>query len=167
MHVAVPFDTRWSVHVDGAEVPARRAFCTTIGYDVAAGGEARLRYDSPSSRPAVLVLQLAMWVALLLAASRVNPAAWRRWRGGGRAVAGGPLVTMNQPIVRPGAGAADPLWSDRRVDDQERGQSEEPDELDLADDFERADAAMPGDEPWDAWDDDPWGLDDQGEGRDR
>lgn len=145
VHVAVPFDERWQLRIDGTDVAARRAFGTTMAFDVGAAGQATLRYDSPGSRTALLVLQLAMWLALLLAASRINPAAWRRWRGGGRVVAGGPVVTMTQPIARPG-GVADPLWSD---------EDEEAPEV----------VAPSASEPWEPWDDDPWGLDGQGSER--
>ena len=59
----------------------------------------------------LLIVQLVMWVVVLVAASRLSPSTWRRWRGGGRVVAGGPVVTLHEPIVRPG-GVADPLWRD-------------------------------------------------------
>ncbi len=146
VHVAVPFDARWQLDVDGTSVAARRAFGTTTAYDVATAGEATLRYDSPLSRSVVLVVELAIWVALVLTASRFNPASWRRWRGGGRAIAGGPVVTLHEPIVPPG-GVADPLWGDRGVG------------VDMADAGPSGPATDEG-APWDeSWDDDPWGLD--------
>lgn len=137
VHVAVPFDEHWALDVGGNAVPARRAFGTTMAFDVTAAGDATLSYDSPASRTAVLVVELLMWLAVLIAASRINPASWRRWRGGGKAVAGGPVVTLHEPIAQPGARpVADPLWSDGTDDPTTSGAS--------------------ADEPWD---DDPWGLD--------
>ncbi len=137
VHVAVPFDSRWQLSVGGTDVAARPAFGTTMGYDVVAAGDATLTYDSPTSRSLLLVVQLALWLALLVVASRFSPSTWRRWRGSGRAAAGGPVVTMHAPIVRPGGGA-DPLWAD---------------ELEPSEESAAAQEAQAWDEPWD---DDPW-----------
>ena len=52
-------------------------------------------------------------------------------------MAGGPVVTMHAPIVRPG-GVADPLWAD---------------ELEPSEESAAAQEAQAWDEPWD---DDPW-----------
>ncbi len=137
VHVAVPFDSRWQLSVGGTDVAARPAFGTTMGYDVAAAGEATLTYDSPTSRSLLLAVQVVLWLALLVVASRFSPSTWRRWRGSGRAAAGGPVVTMHAPIVQPG-GVADPLWGD---------------DLEPTEPSTAADQAQAWDEPWD---DDPW-----------
>ena len=48
IHVGVPFDDNWSLSVDGSSVEPRRAFGETTAFDLAAGGEGELRYDTPT-----------------------------------------------------------------------------------------------------------------------
>ena len=50
VHLAVPFDEHWSLSVDGTDVEPRRAFGTTLAFDVDRPGTATLRYEPPSSR---------------------------------------------------------------------------------------------------------------------
>ncbi|MEO5899364.1 MAG: glycosyltransferase family 2 protein [Ilumatobacteraceae bacterium] len=102
LHLAVPYDEHWKLTVDGVAVPSRRAFGTTMAFDVTTAGTARLTYDTSPSRTALLLVQLVIWLALLVAASRLNPSAWRRWRGPDVSSLGGPVVTIHDPILRPG-----------------------------------------------------------------
>jgi GT2 family glycosyltransferase len=77
VHHAVPFDDRWVLTVNGREVAARTAFGFTTAYDVDAGA-GELAYRSPASRALWLIAQAALWVAVLVAASRIRlPARFR------------------------------------------------------------------------------------------
>jgi GT2 family glycosyltransferase len=109
LHLAVPFDARWRLTVDGTRIAPRRAFGTTMAFDVSAAGTARLAYDTSGWRAAMIGLQLLIWLALLAAASRLNPSAWRRWRGPLTPLDGGPVVIIDEPIERPGG--AEPWMS--------------------------------------------------------
>ncbi|MGB8862302.1 MAG: hypothetical protein WCC60_23810, partial [Ilumatobacteraceae bacterium] len=80
LHVAVPFDTNWVLSVDGRNVPGRRAFGSTLAFDVPAAGRATLTYETPATRSLWLVVQLLIWLGLGLAASRFRPSSLRRRR---------------------------------------------------------------------------------------
>jgi GT2 family glycosyltransferase len=77
LHVAVPYDANWSLTVDGKGVPGRRAFGSTLAFDVPTAGRATLSYNTPVSHVLWLLLQLCIWIALGLAASRFTLARWR------------------------------------------------------------------------------------------
>jgi GT2 family glycosyltransferase len=84
LHVAVPFDDRWRLDIDGEAIEPRRAFGTTTAFDVATAGSATLSYDTASSRTLLLVVQAVLWGLALFAASKISvPLARRR----------GPLVS--------------------------------------------------------------------------
>ncbi len=72
LHVAVPDDPGWHLTVDGTKVPGRRAFGSTLAFDVPLAGHATLSYDTSLLRPIWLVVQLLMLVALAVAGSRVR-----------------------------------------------------------------------------------------------
>jgi len=72
VHVAVPFDDRWRLSVDGEDVPARRAFGETTAFDVETGGSGRLQYDSPPTRLLLVFVQAMLWVVALAVVSRVQ-----------------------------------------------------------------------------------------------
>ena len=80
LHVAVPFDPRWELTVDGRPVESRNAFGSTMAFDIATGGEARLHYDTPIARRLVVLVQFVAWAVVLLLASRIRPADWWRRR---------------------------------------------------------------------------------------
>jgi len=104
LHVGEPFDSGWTLDVDGAEVPGRPAFGSTIAFDVAEGGPARLSYESSSTRAWLVAAQAIGWVIVFLAAINVRVPHLRRRRGRGRdrsapliALEGGeplPMLTM-------------------------------------------------------------------------
>ena len=104
VHLAVPYDEHWRLTVDGTRIAPRRAFGTTMAFDVPMAGSARLAYDTDASRTVLILIQLVIWIALLVAASRLNPAAWRRWKGPDTVALGGPVVRIDEPIHRPGGG---------------------------------------------------------------
>jgi hypothetical protein len=75
--------------VGSEDVAAQRSFGVLTGFDVADGGAAELDYETPSSRHAALFGQALLWVAMILAASRLRMPAWisrRRGDGDRRAV---------------------------------------------------------------------------------
>ena len=99
LHIAVPFDSNWQLTVDGVEVPGRRAFGSTMAFDVPVAGTATLRYNTPVSRTLWVVAQLIVWLALLLAASRLQPAQMvRRWRRSTGVADTSPVVDLTSPL---------------------------------------------------------------------
>lgn len=82
VHLAVPFDRRWELSVDGERVPAAGSFGASMSFAVAQGGRAELAYDSSLVRLGWVVLQVSLWIAVGLAivqprrrrrANRVTP----------------------------------------------------------------------------------------------
>ncbi|MDO8361746.1 MAG: glycosyltransferase [Actinomycetota bacterium] len=98
LHVAVPYDPNWSLTVDGQAVPGRRAFGSTLAFDVPTAGYARLTYDTPISRPLWLLVQLLVWLGLALAASRFRPAHLRRRRRRLKLDDASPVADLTAPI---------------------------------------------------------------------
>ncbi len=102
LHLAVPFDSHWRLHVGGVVSAARVAFGSTIAFDVPASGQATLSYDTTVARSAMVLTQLAAWLALLVVASRIR---WDWLRRGRRDVVvdEGPLLSLDaafDPLVR-------------------------------------------------------------------
>jgi len=89
VHLAVPYDDRWSLSVDGESVPARRAFGETTAFDVTTPGIGRLRYDSPPTRLLLVVVQVVLWLVALVVVSRVQVPTSRR----------GPLVADDEALI--------------------------------------------------------------------
>jgi len=103
LHVAVPYDTHWQLTVDGQRVVGRRAFGSTLAFDVPTGGSASLVYDTDSNRSLWLVGQLVVWLGLLLAASRLRPSQFGRRRVvAGEVIDRTPVVDLTAPIPQPG-----------------------------------------------------------------
>ena len=80
LHLSVPFDAGWHLTVDGTEVQPRRAFGSTLAFDVPAGGEAKVSYVTPVTRSLLVAAQAVVWLWLALAASKLRPSQWRRSR---------------------------------------------------------------------------------------
>jgi GT2 family glycosyltransferase len=81
VQVGVAFDEGWRLEVGGVEVPARRTFGTTTGFDLAAPGEATLTYSQPIGRTLLVAIQLLGWAVVALVALGVpGPRRWRRRR---------------------------------------------------------------------------------------
>ncbi|CAB4364172.1 MAG: glycosyltransferase [Actinobacteria bacterium] len=80
LHVAVPFDNKWKLTVGGTPVPARRAFGSTMAFDIPTAGRAVLTYETPVVRELWVLAQVVAWLTLVLAASPVRPLQWRRRR---------------------------------------------------------------------------------------
>lgn len=108
VHVAVPFDRRWSLTVDGVAVAPRRAFGSTMAFDAGSGGSATLRYDTSTTRTLLLVLQAAVWAVLLLAATRTGLRSligYRRRRRAAAAAALDPVLSLRDPMPQPEGGS--------------------------------------------------------------
>lgn len=98
VHVAVPFSDRWSLHVDGASIPARVAFGATTAFDAPVSGEASLRLAPSTAHRLLVALQFALW--LLVFAVTFNPA---RFRGRARAAREVVEVSLRSDDQRVGA----------------------------------------------------------------
>ena len=98
LHLAVPFDSRWRLTVDGVNIEPRRAFGSTLAFDVPTAGSAHLFYDTPISRPLWVVLQALAWIALLVAASKFRPLATLRRRTGARLLDSSPVADLTAPL---------------------------------------------------------------------
>jgi hypothetical protein len=70
VHLGVPYDDNWSLSVDDAGIDARRAFGETTAFDVPQPGVGELRYETPLTRPLMILLQLALWIVALVIVSR-------------------------------------------------------------------------------------------------
>jgi hypothetical protein len=115
--VGTPLDTRWTVRVGGTTVEPRPAFGTTMGFDIATGGAATLTYTSDTSRAAMLIGQLVLWLLLALGVSRFDSSSLvRRRRRRGDGMPNVPLLSMEAPIVAPAADEPLP-WSVDAVTD--------------------------------------------------
>lgn len=88
-HVAVPFTDRWDLRVDGAEVAPRVAFGMSTAFDAPLAGTASLTYDTPVTYRAALLVQFALWLAVIVAC--LNPS---RFRGRMRAARILPVVAL-------------------------------------------------------------------------
>lgn len=120
LHVAVPFDTHWSLSVDGDAVEIRRAFGSTTAFDVPSAGRATLTYNTSFTRLLWLLVQLLAWMALAMAASRFRPSQvlQRRRRAGVSDVS--PVADLTAPLPTVTIRAStdtEPGAADDRIDD--------------------------------------------------
>ena len=84
LHFGVPLDESWELSANGEPVAGRVGFGVTTAYDITAAGTAELRYRSPASRTTWLLVLGGLWVAALVASSRVRiPARLRPVRPAG------------------------------------------------------------------------------------
>ena len=84
LHFGVPLDESWELSANGELVAGRVGFGVTTAYDVTTVGTAELRYRSPASRTTWLLVLGGLWVAALVASSRVRiPARLRPVRPAG------------------------------------------------------------------------------------
>ncbi len=84
VHLAVPFDERWQLDVDGEALTARPSFGVATAWDVSGAGTGTLVYDTAPGRLLLVALQVLLWAVVIFGAARVTvPLARRR----------GPLVT--------------------------------------------------------------------------
>lgn len=100
LHVAIPYDSNWSLKVDGTDVPGRRAFGSTLAFDVPTPGRASLSYNTPLSRVLWLLLQALIWGVLIVAAGRFSLPRARR-RSAVRVLDAMPVADLTAPLVAP------------------------------------------------------------------
>ncbi len=108
-HLAQPFDGRWRLSVDGESEAARPAFGTTMAFDVATAGSAKLTYLTDAGRRVAVVVQMIAWALLLVVASRVRWD-WLRRRRVIQLVDDGPVLSFGErlPADTPWLGAPGP-----------------------------------------------------------
>ena len=103
LHVAVPYDARWHLTVDGQDVVGRRAFGSTLAFDVPTAGRASLVYETDIDRSLWLFGQLLLWLGMALAASRLRPSQmFRRRSATGEVIDRTPVADLTAPISKPG-----------------------------------------------------------------
>ena len=85
---------RFRFTVDGTEIEPRRAFGATTAFDIERAGVGTLEYRSEAGRSLLLVVQVALWIMVLFAATRVNLSLSRR---GSFGVADETLIDLDGP----------------------------------------------------------------------
>ncbi len=70
VHIAVPFDPRFNLDVDGVDYAPRTGFGVTTAFDVEQAGVGHISYNRGWARPLWLASQLLMWLFVLLVATR-------------------------------------------------------------------------------------------------
>jgi hypothetical protein len=97
VHLAVPFDRAWFLTVDGADVPPRPAFGSTMAFDVPMAGAAELTYRTSRLHALWQFVQVLGWAAVALAATNIGA---RRGRPRRRSfdVPVEPVITLD-PLV--------------------------------------------------------------------
>ena len=76
VHVAVPFDSRWHLMVDDAQLSPRVAFGSSTAFDAPIAGVVSLQYQTSPLRYLYLILQASVWLCLLMLAANFS-----RFRG--------------------------------------------------------------------------------------
>lgn len=72
VHLATFDQGDWTLEVGGQAVPSRPGFGTFTAFDSPTDGPARLVYESPAVRRNALLLQAGLWLAVVVAASRLQ-----------------------------------------------------------------------------------------------
>ena len=106
-HVAVPFDPRWTLAVNGGRVASTVAFGSTTAFNVSTAGKGTLAYQTDTGRRAAVLLQLVAWVAALVVASRIRWG-WLRPRRTLGVVVDGPVLILGDRGPDVVAWVADP-----------------------------------------------------------
>lgn len=78
VHLAIPYDPRFTLDVDGTDVAGRSGFGVTTAFDVETGGIGRLEYRPDESRRWWLAAQAGMWLAVLAVAATARTQFGRR-----------------------------------------------------------------------------------------
>jgi hypothetical protein len=65
LHLAIPYDPRLHLAVDGENLASRPSFGVETAFDVAAPGSAVLSYERDASRSLWLAVQAVLWIAVL------------------------------------------------------------------------------------------------------
>ncbi|MCU1392367.1 MAG: hypothetical protein JWM34_795 [Ilumatobacteraceae bacterium] len=97
LYVAVPFDARWHLEVNGTSIAPRVAFGSTLAFDVPTAGQGTLHYVTDTSRHLAILVQLLAWLVLLVLASRVRWN-WLHRRRRGLVADDGPLLHLGDRV---------------------------------------------------------------------
>jgi hypothetical protein len=65
VHLAIPYDSRLTMTVDGTELASRPSFGTETAFDIEAAGTGVLEYERDSTRSLWLAIQAVLWIAVL------------------------------------------------------------------------------------------------------
>ena len=116
----VPYDDRWSLDVGSDTLKPRPSFGSTLAFDVPNAGSATIRYNTPISRRALLIVQLLLWALALLAASAFSGHRTTRQRRAPRDVEPLPDLDLTNPVTLPEATvfAEGPDDNDIQADDR-------------------------------------------------
>jgi hypothetical protein len=71
-HMGVPFDSRWTLAVDGQTIKPEASFGTVMHYETGVGGTAQLKYSNPVSRYLWVLIQFLLWVVVVLGILQPN-----------------------------------------------------------------------------------------------
>jgi hypothetical protein len=96
VHLGIPYDDNWSLSVDETDLDVRRAFGETTAFDVTEAGVGELRYDSPLTRPLMILLQVALWIIALVIVSGVRVPVSRRSQA---LLTNETLIDLSEPAV--------------------------------------------------------------------
>lgn len=78
VHIAVPYDERIRLSVDGVDVPSRPGFGVTTAFDVTQAGTGVLSYADDANRALWRVAQTMLWLAVLVVAAGARSPFGRR-----------------------------------------------------------------------------------------
>ncbi len=78
VHLAVPYDERIRLSVDGVDVPSRPGFGVTTAFDVTQAGTGVLSYGDDANRALWRVAQTMLWLAVLVVAAGARSPFGRR-----------------------------------------------------------------------------------------
>ena len=109
LHIAVPFDSNWKLTVNGAGVPGRRAFGSTLAFDIPTAGVARLTYSTIILRPLWIVLQFLALMMLAALGTRTRTALLVPRRRVAVLADTEPVADLTGPFDPPVIGAAIPM----------------------------------------------------------
>lgn len=99
VHLAVPFTSKWSLEINGEQVPVRPAFGLTNAYDVTGPGAARLTYSTSTLHRVLVALQVVAWVVLVfVATSRRRTLRRRRRQTFDAVLPAEPAVVMSEVV---------------------------------------------------------------------
>lgn len=71
-HMGVPFDSRWTLAVDGQTIKPEASFGTVMHYETGVGGTAQLKYSNPMSRYLWVLIQFVLWIVVVLGILQPN-----------------------------------------------------------------------------------------------
>jgi hypothetical protein len=64
--VGFPFDSRWTLSINGESIKPQASFGTVMNFETGSGGIAKLNYATPFSRYVWVLLQVLLWAVVAL-----------------------------------------------------------------------------------------------------